>query len=123
MAKKISTNNPYIPNQQDIILIDFDPSIGQEIKKRRPAVVLSSQGYSKVTVLVVVAPITHAQNNKLRDTNFLIPLNSKRIDGYINPLQFFTYDYSMRHAKYVDMLDTPAFFELQRTVSEILNLM
>lgn len=122
MAKKISTNNSYIPDQQDLILINFDPSLGQEIRKRRPAIVLSSKGYSKVTSLVVVSPITHAKNNRLRDEVFLIPVNSKKIDGYINPLQFFTYDYSMRNVKYIDMLDTPSFFELQKTVSNILNL-
>ncbi|WP_161943354.1 type II toxin-antitoxin system PemK/MazF family toxin, partial [Streptococcus suis] len=32
----------YIPQKQDIIWIDFDPSLGKEIQKRRPALVVSS---------------------------------------------------------------------------------
>ena len=30
-----------VPKQRDIILLNFDPQTGTEIKKRRPAVVLS----------------------------------------------------------------------------------
>lgn len=70
MAKKSQKTNNYVPNQQDIIFIDFDPSISHEIRKRRPALVLSNQGYSRLTHLVVVSPITHANNNALRKSGF-----------------------------------------------------
>lgn len=30
----------YIPEKQDIIWLDFDPSVGREIQKRRPALVV-----------------------------------------------------------------------------------
>lgn len=51
-----SQNNEYIPDKQDLIEIDFDPAVGKEIKKRRPALVISNRGYSQVTGLVVIAP-------------------------------------------------------------------
>lgn len=31
----------YIPRQRDFVFINFDPSLGSEIKKRRPAVVVT----------------------------------------------------------------------------------
>lgn len=51
----------YIPQKQDIIWIDFDPSAGKEIQNRRPALVISSQKYSRATGFVAVCPITQVQ--------------------------------------------------------------
>src|SRR5690625_7199575 len=48
----------YIPEQGDIIEIDFDPSAGQEIMKRRPAFVLSRQQFNDHTRFAIVAPVT-----------------------------------------------------------------
>lgn len=33
----------YIPTKGDIVWIDFDPSTGKEIKKRRPTLVVSQK--------------------------------------------------------------------------------
>ncbi|MTW31059.1 type II toxin-antitoxin system PemK/MazF family toxin, partial [Streptococcus pneumoniae] len=44
----------YIPEKQDIIWIDFDPSVGREIQKRRPAIVVSRREYSERTGFVAV---------------------------------------------------------------------
>lgn len=53
--------NNYIPQKQDIIWIDFNPSKGKEIQKHRPALVISSDNYNKQTGFVAVCPITHGQ--------------------------------------------------------------
>ncbi len=37
------------PKQRDIIWIDFDPSKGKEIKKRRPALVVSKDEFNERT--------------------------------------------------------------------------
>ncbi|MGP3639161.1 type II toxin-antitoxin system PemK/MazF family toxin [Lentilactobacillus hilgardii] len=121
MAKKSQKTNNYVPNQQDIIFIDFDPSIGHEIRKRRPALVLSNQGYSRLTNLVVVSAITHANNNALRKSGFLVRVMNKNIDGFVNPLQFYTYDFDNRNAEYVGLLDTPSFIKVKQTIIDILN--
>lgn len=115
-------NNDYIPNRQDIIWIDFDPSAGKEINKRRPAVVISRRNYSRLTNLVVVAPITHATRNKLVNTDFLVPvLNVDGVDGYVNPLQFFTFDYRARHATYITQMSDMLYAQVQQTVSHIIE--
>lgn len=46
----------------EIWLINFDPTIGSEIKKQRPAVVVSSDGVGKLP-LKLVAPITAWQES------------------------------------------------------------
>jgi mRNA-degrading endonuclease toxin of MazEF toxin-antitoxin module len=48
----------YIPEKGDIVWLNFDPSIGSEIIKRRPAFVISRLAFNSHTDLAIVAPIT-----------------------------------------------------------------
>jgi mRNA interferase MazF len=48
----------YVARQGDLVWVDFNPTRGREIKKRRPALVVSSDAYNKTTGFVVVCPIT-----------------------------------------------------------------
>lgn len=57
-------SNDYTPKQGDIIIINFDPSSGREIKKKRPAIVVSTDNYSVVTGFVAVCPITSTADRK-----------------------------------------------------------
>ncbi|MDD3122828.1 MAG: type II toxin-antitoxin system PemK/MazF family toxin [Candidatus Izemoplasmatales bacterium] len=46
-------------NQGDIVIVDFDPSLGSEQKGKRPGVVVSNDIYHKKTNgFVIVVPIT-----------------------------------------------------------------
>ena len=45
----------YVPEQGDIIWLDFDPSSGKEIMKRRPACVLSKKSFNAHTKMAVFA--------------------------------------------------------------------
>lgn len=53
----------YIPDQGDIVTIDFDPSSGKEIMKRRPAFVISRHLFNDHTGFAIVAPITSTVRN------------------------------------------------------------
>jgi mRNA interferase MazF len=44
--------------QGDVFLVDFDPSVGSEIKKVRPAVVVSNNINNEHSPIVSIAPIT-----------------------------------------------------------------
>ena len=48
----------YIPDKGDIVSLNFDPSAGNEIMKRRPAFVISRKLFNEHTGFVIVAPIT-----------------------------------------------------------------
>ncbi|MCG8613537.1 MAG: type II toxin-antitoxin system PemK/MazF family toxin [Pseudomonadales bacterium] len=48
----------YVPERNDIIWLDFDPTKGREIGKIRPALVLSSKEYNRRTGLLICCPIT-----------------------------------------------------------------
>lgn len=48
----------YVPDRNDIIWLDFEPTKGKEIGKYRPALVLSSKQYNKQTGLLICCPIS-----------------------------------------------------------------
>ncbi|WP_225425034.1 type II toxin-antitoxin system PemK/MazF family toxin [Lentilactobacillus parafarraginis] len=47
----------YTPEQGDIVYVTFDPQSGREIKKRRPALVVSATPYNRATGFVQICPI------------------------------------------------------------------
>lgn len=53
----------YIPDKGDIVSLNFDPSTGNEIMKRRPAFVISRKLFNEHTGFAVVAPITSTMRN------------------------------------------------------------
>jgi mRNA interferase MazF len=48
----------YIPEEGDIIWLNFSPQLGHEQARRRPALVLSKSNYNKATGLLVCCPMT-----------------------------------------------------------------
>lgn len=48
----------YIPDRNDIIWLDFEPTKGKEVGKYRPALVLSSKQYNQQTGLLICCPIS-----------------------------------------------------------------
>ncbi|GLB46040.1 transcriptional regulator [Philodulcilactobacillus myokoensis] len=113
----------YIPHKRDIISINFDPSSGHEIRKRRPALVISNSKYSKLTDLVFVCPITHTEHNYLVKYGLLIKIDSinSNVNGFVNPLQCHTFDYKYRQVKFIDKMKKENFSKVVRCIKYIIN--
>ncbi len=89
----------YIPEQGDIIWIDFDPSSGKEIMKRRPGLVISRKLFNEHTDLVIVAPIT----STIRGIKLEIVLPAElEIKGAVLVHQLKSLDYATRNAKLIE---------------------
>ena len=61
------------PQRGDIYWINLDPTIGAEIKKTRPCVIISPNAANRSGPLVIVAPITKAQGKKVHFHEILLP--------------------------------------------------
>ncbi|MGE4169832.1 MAG: endoribonuclease MazF [Candidatus Margulisiibacteriota bacterium] len=48
----------YVPDRGDVVWMDFDPTLGHEQAKKRPALVLSPKAYNQKTSLCLVCPMT-----------------------------------------------------------------
>lgn len=83
------------PKRGEIWLVNFDPTIGSEIKKTRPAVVVSSDSVGKLPLKVVVpitgweasfendlwqVPLDPNANNKLNKLSSVDTLQIKSLD-------------------------------------------
>lgn len=55
----------YIPEQGDIVFLEFDPQAGHEQKGRRPALVISNNTYNNLTKIAIVCPITNTKKGFL----------------------------------------------------------
>lgn len=112
----------YMPKQADIIWIDFDPSKGHEIKKRRPAVVLSKDKYNELTNFVVVSPIT----STIRDLPTFYTLSSKKykVHGQVNCQQLYSYDCTKnahRNIEFVEKMQLEDFYQVAQLINSIFD--
>lgn len=49
--------------QYQIVIVNLDPTIGSELKKTRPAVIISPDEMNKYLQTIVIAPITTTSKN------------------------------------------------------------
>jgi mRNA interferase MazF len=49
--------------KNEVWLVNLDPTIGSEIKKIRPCVIVSPDAMNKYLATVIIAPLTSAQKN------------------------------------------------------------
>jgi mRNA interferase MazF len=61
----------------EIWWVNFDPAIGSEIKKTRPAIIISNNVANRVLNRLQVIPLTSQQTDKLYPTEALIMLDNQ----------------------------------------------
>jgi mRNA interferase MazF len=100
-------------NQYQIVLVNLDPTIGGEIKKTRPCVVISPNEMNKHLRTVVVAPMT--TTSKKYPTRIEIKHDNKI--GWIVIDQIRTID-RQRIIKVLSRLTKPEIKEVKSVVKE-----
>jgi len=101
--------------QYQIILVNLDPTIGSEIKKTRPCVIISPDEMNKYLNTAIIAPMT----SKSRDypTRVKVHYNNKK--GWIVIDQIRTID-KRRVIKTLDQLTRKDISEIKQTIRETL---
>jgi mRNA interferase MazF len=67
------------PSKGEVWLVNLDPAIGDEMRKLRPAVVMSSDSLGILSLRVVV-PLTNWQD-KFRDWEWLVRIDPDKSNG------------------------------------------
>jgi len=62
----------------DVVIVNLDPTIGVEIKKTRPAIVVSNDSINRFSQLVVVVPLTK-NTAHLSPSHVVIPKGTARL--------------------------------------------
>ena len=84
--------------QYQIVLVNLDPTIGSEMKKTRPCVILSPNEMNKYLQTIVIAPMT--SNSKPYPTR--VPVKHNKTKGWVVLDQIRTVD----RQRIVKILDT-----------------
>lgn len=89
----------HVPEQGDIIWLDFDPSSGKEIIKRRPGFVISPKTFNAHVKIAIVAPIS----STVRGVKLEVVLDSHmKTKGAVMVYQLKSVDFKKRKAKFIE---------------------
>lgn len=99
--------------QYQIILVNLDPTIGSEMKKTRPCVIISPNEMNKYLQTIIVAPMT--TNAKHYPTRVEVKHNSKK--GWIAIDQIRIID-RKRAIKVLGELSAKEFNKVKATIKE-----
>jgi len=102
--------------QGDIVIVNFDPTLGHEQAGIRPALVVSKDLYNRNTKQIVVCPIT----SKTRPLPMRIQLDDRtKTQGYIICDQIRTLDVIARNPQFAETLPDDLLDTVKQTVSAI----
>jgi len=89
----------YLPEQGDIVLLNFNPQAGHEQQGRRPAYIASNSDYNRITNLAIVCPITNTD----RDFPLHVPLGEQtKTTGVIMCEQVKALDLKARGTSFIE---------------------
>ena len=100
-------------NQYQIVLVNLDPTVGSEMKKTRPCIVLSPNEMNKYLQTIVVAPLT--SSSKPYPTR--IEIKHKTTNGWIAIDQIRTID-RLRIVKHFESLSENEIEKVKRVIQE-----
>ncbi len=89
----------YAPDRGDIVLIEFSPQSGTEMRGEHRAIVLSEQAFSVATGWMVVCPIT----TKVKGSPFEVRIPpGLKAHGCVVASEVRTVDYFARRARFME---------------------
>jgi mRNA interferase MazF len=108
----------YTPEAGDIVFLDFDPQIGREQAKRRPALVLTDVRYNRASGLAVVAPLT----SKRKPYPFALPVHVGGIEGAVLVDQLKSMDWAGRRAEFYAKAAPSMLTKVRQYVAVLLSI-
>ena len=85
----------FVPDRNDIIWLDFEPTRGKEIGKYRPALVLSGKAYNRATGLLICCPIS----TSVRGAKTEVPITNLDKPSVVASNLITTLDWKRRSAR------------------------
>ena len=89
---------PHVPDRGQIIALDFDPQVGREIGKRRPALVISPKAYNRLSGFALVCPVT----TKPSTDPFEVTIGTNKTVGVVLPDRIRSVDWRARRAALIE---------------------
>jgi len=107
----------YVPDQGDIVWLDFNPQLGHEQRGRRPALTLSFREYNEKIGLAVFCPIT----SKVKGYPFEVEVIGKQINGCVLSDQIKSLDWTVRNIEFIEKIDNEKLDDVINTILVIIK--
>ena len=101
--------------QYQVVIVNLDPTIGSEIKKTRPCVVVSPDEMNKHLKTIIIAPLTSAS----KDYPTRIKVNYQKKEGWVVIDQICTID-KARIIKVTEKLSNEEIQRIKQILKETL---
>ena len=108
----------YVPDEGDIVWLNFTPQSGHEQAGRRPAVVLSPKAYNQRSGLLVCVPIT----NQIKGYPFEVVLSGNGATGAALADQIKNLDWKSRQAERKSSATPAELAEIKAKIKALLKL-
>lgn len=108
----------YIPDEADIVWLNFTPQSGHEQAGRRPAVVLSPKTYNSRAGLAVCVPVT----NQIKGYPFEVVLSGAGATGAALADQVKSLDWKARQAERKGAATMAEMAEIRAKIKSLLRL-
>ena len=100
-------------SQYEVVLVNLDPTLGSEVKKTRPCVILSPDEMNKFLQTIIIAPIT----SSLKKYPTRIEIKGKTTKGWVMIDQIRTVD-RKRITKIFGKLTEKEIHEVKNVIQE-----
>lgn len=108
----------YVPEAGDIVFLDFDPQVGRERAKRRPALVLTDTRYNRASGFAVVCPLT----SKRKPYPFSLEITVGQVEGAILVDQLQSMDWARRRAELHAKIGRPLLTKVRQYIGVLLSI-
>jgi mRNA interferase MazF len=108
----------YVPEAGHIVMMDFDPQVGREQAKRRPALVLTDQRYNRSSGLAIVCPLT----SKRKPYPFALPVTVDDVEGAVLVDQLKSMDWAGRKTKFHSKAEPALVGKVRQYVAVLLGI-
>ena len=109
----------YVPDEGDLVWLDFDPRVGHEQAGRRPALVLSPSRFNRKASLAFVCPIT----TRVKGYSSEVPLPAGlSVSGVILCSHLRSVDWRVRNPKFISKAPDEVLLEARETVAAIAGI-
>ena len=109
---------PYVPRAGDIVWLDFDPQVGREQAKRRPALVVTDQAYNRASGLAVVCPLT----SRRKPYPFALPASIDKVEGAVLVDHIKSMDWTARKAAFHSKADAALLAKVRSYLRVLLGI-
>jgi mRNA interferase MazF len=108
----------YLPDQGDLAWINFDPQVGREQAKNRPALILTASDFNATTGLLVVCPVTRTE----RPWRTRVRLVGTTTIGFIMIEQMKSLDWLVRGAAFIERVPQALLDDVKSRITTMLDL-